>query len=109
MAGQTWEERKPYMENLVKREMLNGKKEDFRLLEVGSWAGNSVLIWAEAMKSIGKKGEIVCVDPWVPYIKPEAIMPNKALRISLVPDPKRPLKPNTSPFFNSRFIFVNFF
>ena len=81
MAGQTWEERKPYMENLLKREILNGKKEDFRLLEVGSWAGNSVLIWAEAIKQVGKKGEIVCVDPWIPYFKPEEIMPNKALSV----------------------------
>lgn len=78
MAGQTWEERKPYMENLVKQEVLKESRGDFRLLEVGSWAGNSVLTWADAIKSIGERGEIVCVDPWIPYVKPEKDMTNKA-------------------------------
>ncbi len=78
MAGQTWEERKPYMENLVKREALKETRGDFRLLEVGSWAGNSVLTWANALKSVETKGEIVCVDPWIPYVKPEKDMTNKA-------------------------------
>jgi predicted O-methyltransferase YrrM len=78
MAGQTWEERKPYMESLVRREMIKGSKGDFKILEVGSWAGDSAITWADAIKSEGGKGEIVCVDPWIPYFKLGKDMINKA-------------------------------
>ncbi len=78
MAGQTWEERKPYMQNLVKNEIVNFRQNGFRLLEVGSWAGNSALTWAEAIHKSGQEGEVVCVDPWIPYIKPEVRMANMA-------------------------------
>ena len=42
LAGQTWEERKPYMRRLVEQEIKD--KNDFYLLEIGSWAGNSDMI-----------------------------------------------------------------
>ena len=67
LAGQTWEERKPYMRRLVEQEIKN--KNDFYLLEIGSWAGDSAVLWAEAIKSAGRKGMVLCVDPWEPYIK----------------------------------------
>ena len=78
MAAQTWETRKPCMQNLVKREILSCKKGEFRILEIGSWAGNSALTWAEAIRDSERKCEIVCVDPWTPYVKPEKGMINKA-------------------------------
>ena len=78
MAAQTWEVRKSYMQNLVKREILSSDKEGFRILEIGSWAGNSALTWAEAIRDSGQKYEIVCVDPWAPYVKPEKGMINTA-------------------------------
>jgi predicted O-methyltransferase YrrM len=81
MAGQTWEDRKPYMQFLIKKEITHCETGSFRLLEVGSWAGNSALTWAEAIKSSGQEGEIVCVDPWIPYVKPEKNMVNMAPKI----------------------------
>ena len=78
MAGQTWEERKSQMKKLVEREIASRDSGKFRLLEVGSWAGNSALIWAEAIVDSGCKGEIICVDPWAPYVKPEKNMANVA-------------------------------
>ena len=38
------------------------------LLEVGSWLGSSVYIWAEAIQRyLPAGGQIFCVDPWSPY------------------------------------------
>jgi predicted O-methyltransferase YrrM len=78
MAGQTWEDRKPYMKHLVQSEITSFGQENFRLLEIGSWAGNSALTWAEALQNSQQKGEIICVDPWIPYVKSEAKMTNMA-------------------------------
>lgn len=81
MAGQTWEERVPHMKRLAETEIANRGNGDFRILEVGSWAGHSALLWAEAIRNGGGKGEIVCIDPWVPYFKDEKNMINVAPRI----------------------------
>ena len=43
------------------------KKSRIEILEVGSWAGASAISWASAMKSLGLKGHVTCVDPWLPY------------------------------------------
>lgn len=37
--------------------------DEFRVLEVGSWTGESALVWARAIR----RGAITCVDPWEPY------------------------------------------
>ena len=37
------------------------------VLEIGSWAGASAITWAGAMKAVGRKGRITCVDLWQPY------------------------------------------
>ena len=37
------------------------------MLEVGSWAGESAILWAEAIKRYFSEGKIYCVDPWVDY------------------------------------------
>jgi len=78
MASQTWATRRPYMQSLVKREILNSENEEFRILEVGSYAGNSAATWAEAIQSSGQKFKIICVDRWGSYVKPENGMINKA-------------------------------
>lgn len=68
LAGQIWEERKNHMINIVKQEIHSKNKEEFNLLEIGSWAGESAVLWANSIKSAKCKGTIVCVDPWEPYI-----------------------------------------
>jgi len=69
LAGQTWEERKAYMQKLLSGEINRKKGDAIRILEVGSWAGNSAVLWADVIKKYGARGEIVCVDPWEPYVK----------------------------------------
>ncbi len=40
-----------------------------RIVEVGSWAGWSAIVWAKALVDCQQKtGEVVCVDPWVNYL-----------------------------------------
>ena len=78
MARQTWATRKPYMQGLVKKEILGCKNQEFKILEVGSYAGNSATTWAEAIQGSGQKFKIVCVDRWGSYVKPEKDMINKA-------------------------------
>jgi predicted O-methyltransferase YrrM len=85
LAGQTWEERKPYMRRIVQQEMQD--KKNFSLLEIGSWVGNSAVLWADTIKSAGGQGLVVCVDPWQPYFKEDqekvhsaSIIMNKALK-----------------------------
>lgn len=44
------------------------QRRPLRILEVGSWMGSSCLTWAEALRLFnGGQGEVVCVDPLVPY------------------------------------------
>ena len=67
LAGQTWENRKFYMRKILEGEIKRGGRKEFRLLEIGSWVGDSAVLWAETMKFDGQEGTIVCVDPWEPY------------------------------------------
>ena len=71
LAGQTWEERKPAMRKLVGEEIKRNVKSYFEILEIGSWAGNSAVLWADAIKSNQCRGIVLCVDPWQPYVKKE--------------------------------------
>src|ERR1035438_7330548 len=43
-----------------------GRTSDFRILEIGSWAGASTVSWASALRALGVEGQITCVDPWLP-------------------------------------------
>lgn len=53
--------------------LLKGDSPSLRVLEVGSWAGNSTLTWAEAIARFDRDGTILCVDPWQPYLaEPDA-------------------------------------
>ncbi len=45
------------------------KGAESRILEVGSWAGWSAIVWANALKDLNRKdGRVVCVDPWASYL-----------------------------------------
>lgn len=42
---------------------------DCRILEVGSWAGWSAIVWGRALQDLKQKaGSVVCVDPWTNYL-----------------------------------------
>lgn len=60
--------RHAYMQHLLKEKIARDQPSSFCLLEVGSWAGGSVLTWAEALKdSQQRAATIVCVDGWKPF------------------------------------------
>ncbi len=68
LAGQTWEERKPWMIKLIVEESKRRQGNHFSLLEVGSWAGNSAVLWAEAIKANNSQATVLCIDAWEPYM-----------------------------------------
>ena len=46
--------------------------EPIRLLEIGSWTGNSALTWAQAIDHFcPEKGEVVCLDLWDTFLAEE--------------------------------------
>ena len=60
--------RHAHMQHLLKDKLARERPSSFHLLEVGSWAGGSVLTWAEALKnSQQRSATIVCVDGWKPF------------------------------------------
>ena len=69
-ANQLVLERVPFMISAL----IAARRDDepFRMLEVGSWLGGSLMIWAEAIaRYCPAGGEIWCVDPWTPYADPD--------------------------------------
>jgi len=56
-ANQCWKERYPVMEKLIKEEI----KDNFNLLEIGSWAGHSTVLWGSVVKG---RGKVFCIDTW---------------------------------------------
>jgi predicted O-methyltransferase YrrM len=62
-ANQVWPERKPYMSSLLGAELCKHPGQDFKILEVGSWAGSSAILWASQCKA-RQKGLVFCVDTW---------------------------------------------
>jgi predicted O-methyltransferase YrrM len=75
-AGVHNEERKHVREVNMRRLVLEGcslKSGDARILEVGSWAGWSAIVWAKALWDCKQKaGAVVCVDPWTNYLDLDA-------------------------------------
>lgn len=56
-ANQCWEERYPVMKKLIEKE----RKQGYKLLEIGSWAGHSTILWGKALRSCGM---VYCIDTW---------------------------------------------
>ncbi|WP_373002794.1 class I SAM-dependent methyltransferase [Sulfurimonas sp.] len=54
-----------YMQELIHNYC---SKNDIKLLEIGSWAGGSVITWAEALSKKSKTSKIYCIDPWEDYL-----------------------------------------
>lgn len=57
---------------LLIRDLCNKRLDrPLKILEVGSWAGGSALVWADAIRKYNEgRGCVVCVDPWAPYLNP---------------------------------------
>jgi hypothetical protein len=63
--------RAPFMRRLVQK--ICSERENLLMLEIGSWGGESAILWAEAAKQTlrekhGQRPSIICVDPWTSYL-----------------------------------------
>lgn len=68
LGAQTWPSRAPHMRAVINQEMRrNGRQGEMRVLEIGSWAGQSAILWASEIASSGCSGRVVCIDPWMPF------------------------------------------
>lgn len=66
-AGQCTQGRSHYMRRLAASRMAE-MSGPFMMLEVGSWAGSSAIIWAQTIRDYhAGKGLVVCVDMWRQY------------------------------------------
>lgn len=74
-AGQTWTQRREVMRKLLEKELSKSKSEDYKVLEVGSWGGQSAVLWASVCKEFSK-GRVFCVDTWMASINSPDIMKN---------------------------------
>ncbi len=56
------------MRALLQSECARQPNQYYRVLEIGSWAGGSAILWAETLKQFNNgKGSVFCVDPWRRY------------------------------------------
>jgi hypothetical protein len=56
------------MKALVRAACSSRGQQPFRVLEVGSWAGESAILWSTAIKEFnGGQGLVICLDSWEPY------------------------------------------
>jgi len=67
VAAQSSEVRRLYMKKSVELGIKNLSRNEFKILEIGSWAGHSAIYWAEILKQLKVDGLVICVDPWRPY------------------------------------------
>ena len=67
LASHTWPERKEFMKMAVRSELQNNQNDEseFCMIEIGSWAGESAVLWANEIRSYG--GKLLCIDSWEPY------------------------------------------
>jgi len=62
-AGQTWLTRRGVMRQLLENELSKINNKDYKILEIGSWAGQSTLLWASVCRKY-KRGKVFCIDTW---------------------------------------------
>jgi predicted O-methyltransferase YrrM len=62
-ASQTWFTRRSIMRRILENELSQTENKDYKILEIGSWAGQSTLLWASVCKKYNK-GKVFCIDTW---------------------------------------------
>lgn len=85
-AGQGNPLRHEWMRRLIRSEVKDGRGK--RILEVGSWAGQSAVLWA---KEVEFGGSVFCVDSWCPYLGEEKGWPLNAMQSALYENQIYPL------------------
>lgn len=86
-AGQTWNTRKGIMKRLLEDEMSKSKSEDYKILEICSWAGESTVLWDSVCKKFNK-GKVFCIDTWraadnSPKLMKKAVKRDKIMKLFL--------------------------
>ncbi len=70
-ARQGWADRYLAMDKLIRSELNNRQASPYRVLEIGSWAGGSAILWGKALLADNREGNrLVCLDPWKFYDAP---------------------------------------
>lgn len=55
----------PRLHSVIRHVFAHCPQDFVNILEMGSWAGGSALLWASALQALReRKGNIYCVDPW---------------------------------------------
>jgi hypothetical protein len=72
LAGQTQPARDVHMRNAIRRlieeeRKEGGKERPICVLEIGSWAGQSAILWGTELVRAACPGRIFCIDPWGPF------------------------------------------
>lgn len=86
-AGQAWPPRRKIMFETLKREREQNKKiKDYKILEVGSWGGQSTCLWGKICKKFG--GCVYCIDTWraapnAPEIMKNAVKKDQIFKLFL--------------------------
>lgn len=65
-AQQINPDRTLFMKKLITQEAQRKEKE-YNIVEIGSWAGESAILWAEQLKKVNVNGKVICIDPWTLY------------------------------------------
>jgi len=85
LAAQTRPTRASHMRRaiqmLIDRKKKEGGNDEFRLLEIGSWAGQSAILWADELARSGYPGKIYCIDPWMPFALGTQVGVNNATQL----------------------------
>ncbi len=66
LAAQTWPVRQPHMRKAIQNLIKERGMGDIRILEIGSWAGSSAILWGTELIHSGCPGKVFCIDPWAP-------------------------------------------
>lgn len=71
--------RHQFMQAIIE-EKFKDHEEEIYLLEIGSWAGGSVLTWISVFEKMNKKYKIFCIDPWEDYLSEEQLWTHKTMK-----------------------------
>jgi len=85
-ARQIWPDRYPIMRKLIDQELKMGGF-SYKVLEIGSWAGQSAILWALVCKE-KKKGMVFLIDTWraaenSPEVMKRAVEKNRIFKLFL--------------------------
>lgn len=84
LGAQTWGVRDPHMRKALALARTSAQARgdtDLRVLEIGSWAGQSAILWAAELARATSSGKVFCVDPWRSFLREEVVGDNTAVSL----------------------------